>query len=129
MQQGAEPARRATANIHPVRTGGVARWFTCVARCATVRHVIQSFRHKGLRDLFQTGATTGVRPDHQKRVLRILHALHQAHRLQDLSIPGFGLHPLHGKPKRYAVSVNGPWRITFEWIDGDAWRVGLEQYH
>ena len=46
-----------------------------------------------------------------------------------MSIPGFGLHPLHGKPKRYAVSVNGPWRITFEWIDGDAWRVDLEQYH
>jgi toxin HigB-1 len=91
--------------------------------------VIQSFRHKGLRDLFQTGASTGVRPDHQKRALRILHALHQAQRLQDLSIPGFGLHPLHGKPKRHAVSVNGPWRITFEWIEGDAWRVDLEQYH
>jgi len=91
--------------------------------------VIQSFRHKGLRDLFQTGASTGVRPDHQKRSLRILYALHQAQRLQDLSIPGFGLHPLRGKPKRYAISVNGPWRITFEWIEGDAWRVDLEQYH
>jgi proteic killer suppression protein len=91
--------------------------------------VTQSFRHKGLRDLFQTGASTGVRLGHQKQVLRILHALHQAQQLQDLSIPGFELRPLHGKPKRYAVSVNGPWRITFEWIVGDAWRVDLEQYH
>ena len=82
-----------------------------------------------LLGLFQTGASIGVRPDHQKRVRRILHALNQAQRLQDLSIPGFGLHPLHGKPKRYAVSVNGPWRITFEWIEGEAWRVDLEQYH
>jgi len=44
-------------------------------------------------------------------------------------IPGFDPHLLHGKPSRYAIKVNGPWRITFEWIDGDAWRVDLEQYH
>jgi plasmid maintenance system killer protein len=25
--------------------------------------------------------------------------------------------------------VNGPWRITFEWIDGDVVRIDLEQYH
>jgi plasmid maintenance system killer protein len=25
--------------------------------------------------------------------------------------------------------VNGPWRITFEWAEGDALRVDLEQYH
>jgi proteic killer suppression protein len=46
-----------------------------------------------------------------------------------LSVPGFGLHALHTTPKRYAISVNGPWRVTFEWMDGDAWRVDLEQYH
>lgn len=91
--------------------------------------MIQSFRHKRLRDVFLNGSSTGVRPDLHKRAQRILQALHQAQRLQDLSLPGFGLHPLHRKPKRYAISVNGPWRITFEWIEGDAWRVDLEQYH
>jgi proteic killer suppression protein len=25
--------------------------------------------------------------------------------------------------------VNGPWCITFEFEDGDAFRVDLEQYH
>jgi proteic killer suppression protein len=25
--------------------------------------------------------------------------------------------------------VSGPWCITFEWLDGVAWRVDLEQYH
>lgn len=44
-------------------------------------------------------------------------------------MPGWGLHPLQGKPERFAISVNGPWRITFEWEDGDALRVDLEQYH
>jgi proteic killer suppression protein len=36
---------------------------------------------------------------------------------------------LQGKPKRHAIAVNGPWRITFEWIGSDAARVDLEQYH
>ena len=91
--------------------------------------MIQSFRHKGLRDFYLNGHGAGVRPDLQKRVRRILDALNQARVLTDLAFPGFGLHPLRGTPKRYALSVNGPWRITFEWVEADAWRVDLEQYH
>ncbi|MBM3492334.1 MAG: plasmid maintenance system killer protein [Alphaproteobacteria bacterium] len=34
-----------------------------------------------------------------------------------------------GKPRRHAIAVNGPWRITFEWADGEASAVDLEQYH
>jgi len=49
--------------------------------------------------------------------------------LADLRVPGFEFHALRGSPKRYSLHVNGPWCITFEWIDGDAWRVDLEQYH
>lgn len=44
-------------------------------------------------------------------------------------VPGFDFHGLEGKPKRYSVHVNGPFCITFEWIEGDAWRVDLENYH
>jgi proteic killer suppression protein len=91
--------------------------------------VIRSFRHKGLRDFFATGRGAGVRPDLQQRARRVLGVLQAAERLQDLNIPGFGLHTLRGKPTRHAISVNGPWRITFEWIEGEAWRVDLEQYH
>ena len=58
-----------------------------------------------------------------------LSALHGARELGDLNAPGFNFHGLQGKPKRHSIRVNGPWRITFEWIDGDAWRVDLEQYH
>lgn len=103
--------------------------FLCVAWYATLTRVIRSFRHKGLRDLFMTGKSAGVRPDLQKRTLRLLDALHRAQRLSELNLPGYRPHPLHGTPKRYALAVNGPWRVTFEWIDGDAWRVDLEQYH
>jgi proteic killer suppression protein len=91
--------------------------------------VIRSFWHKGLRGLFLADDSSGVRPDLVARCRRILAALHQASRPEDLNIPGWRLHPLHGQPRRWSVAVNGPWRVTFEWDDGDALRVDLEQYH
>jgi proteic killer suppression protein len=42
---------------------------------------------------------------------------------------GMRLPCLRGKPKRYSIHVNGPFCLTFEWIEADAWRVDLEQYH
>lgn len=70
-----------------------------------------------------------MRADLHARCLRRLEVLDQAEVLVDLNLPGFGLHLLHGRPQRYSVQVNGPWRITFEWADGEAVRVDLEQYH
>jgi len=90
--------------------------------------VIQSFRHKGLKELFETGASRKVRPDLHSRALRRLDTLDHAEELQDLNIPGFNFHPLRGKPQRYSVHVNGPWCITFEWDEGPA-QVDLVQYH
>lgn len=49
--------------------------------------------------------------------------------LAELNQPGFDFHPLRGKPQRYTIHVNGPWCLTFEWEDGAAVRVDLEQYH
>ena len=91
--------------------------------------MIRSFRHKGLKGLFETGASADIRPDLQARALRRLDALDRSVALTDLSVPGFDFHRLRGQPTRYSLHVNGPWCITFEWIDGEAWRVNLEQYH
>lgn len=91
--------------------------------------MIVSWRHKGLRDLFLTGLSAKVRPDQQKKCLRLLDALQQAGRAEDMNLPGLHFHGLHGKPKRFAVAVNGPWRITFGFDNGDAIEVDLEQYH
>ena len=68
-------------------------------------------------------------PNLHARCLRRLEALDQAETLRDLNIPGFNFHELHGLPKRYSIHVNGPWCITFEWEEGEAVRVNLEQYH
>lgn len=91
--------------------------------------MIKSIRHKGLARLFQEDNVTGLRSDLIKRCRSRLTALDVAESLADLNVPGFNFHRLQGKPKRYSIHVNGPWAITFEWIDGDAWRVDLEQYH
>jgi len=56
-------------------------------------------------------------------------ALDAASSLAELNQPGFDFHPLGGKPKRYSIHVNGSWCITFEWSEGKAYRVDLEQYH
>lgn len=91
--------------------------------------MIQSFRHNGLARLWNRGDAKGVPSQLLDRVRRRLTNLDEAQDLKDLNAPGAGLHMLQGKPVRYAVAVNGPWRITFEWEDGSALRVDLEQYH
>ncbi len=79
--------------------------------------------------LFQTGTSAKVRSDLQGRALRRLDALDQAASLADLNLPGMQFHRLQGKPIRYSLHISGPWCITFEWMEGDAYRVDLEQYH
>ncbi len=91
--------------------------------------MIKSFKHRGLAELFELGQSRRVREDLQARSLRRLEALDQAESLTDLQVPGFNFHGLRGSPKRYTIHVNGPWSITFEWEEGDALRVDLEQYH
>ena len=91
--------------------------------------MIKSFKHKGLAELFERGRSRKVRQDLQSRSLRRLDALDQAKSLTDLNLPGFNFHGLQGTPKRYSIHVSGPWCITFEWEDGDALKINLEQYH
>ncbi|MXX40336.1 MAG: plasmid maintenance system killer [Gemmatimonadetes bacterium] len=89
--------------------------------------MIASFKHKGLVELFERGHSRCS--DLQRRCLRRLEVLDHAESLTDLNVPGFNFHGLQGVPKRYSIHVNGPWCITFEWQNGDAFRVNLEQYH
>jgi len=91
--------------------------------------MIRSFRHRGLARLFLEDDPSKIRSDLVNRVRRRLNVLQVAEGLDELRLPGFSFHSLQGKPRRYTVHVNGPWCITFEWVDGDAWRVDLEQYH
>lgn len=92
--------------------------------------MIKTFRSKALADLWSTGRTGKIDTKLQKRILLRLDALDAASSPADMNIPGFDFHALHGfNPTRYTVHVNGPWCVTFEFEDGDAYRVDFEQYH
>jgi toxin HigB-1 len=91
--------------------------------------MIKSFRHRGLKELFEKGQSRRVAPDLQTRIIRRLDVIKAAKRPDDMNIPGFDFHALRGKPQRYTVHVNGPWCVTFGWEDDGAIEVDLEQYH
>ena len=92
--------------------------------------MIKSFRHKGLKRLYETGSVSGVQTVHGNRLRMLLIALDTAQEIGDMDIPGFRLHPLKGKLKgRWAVSVTGNWRVTFEFREGHAYILDYEDYH
>jgi proteic killer suppression protein len=92
--------------------------------------MIRSFAHKGLSELFNTSRTRGIDVRLHRRILRRLETLDVAATLDDLAVPGFDLHALKGhSPTRYSIHVNGPWCLTFEFHQGDVWRLDFEQYH
>ena len=92
--------------------------------------MIQSFRHKGLSELWSKGATARIDSKLHKRILARLDALEASERPEEMNIPGFDFHALKGfDPVRYTVHVNGPWCATFEFEGKDARQVDLEQYH
>lgn len=92
--------------------------------------MIQSIRHEGLRRFHEAGSLGGIRPKHAKRLRMLLIALETAQVIGDMDIPGFKLHPLKGSERgRWSVWVNGNWRLTFEFRDGQAYLLDYEDYH
>jgi len=92
--------------------------------------VIKSFKSKALADLWSTGGSAKIDAKLHKRILLRLDRLEQAKALEYLDVAGFNFHALRGfRPTRYTMHVNGPWCVTFEFEDRNAYRVDLEQYH
>jgi len=92
--------------------------------------VIKSFRHRGLKVLYEGGRGGKVSANHVAKLLRILTALDRASDPEGMDIPGFRLHPLKGDLKgHYAVSVSGNWRVTFRFENGHAVDVDYLDYH
>lgn len=92
--------------------------------------VIRSFKHKGLKRLFENGDRSGIRPDMANMVEDILGRLNESHAPQDMSLPGYRLHPLKGDLKRFwSVTVRANWRIVFRFENEDVLDVELIDYH
>lgn len=92
--------------------------------------MIRSFKHKGLKRLFELGDAKGIRPDLVQKVENILAVLNRARRLEDMNLPGFRLHPLKGdRQGLWSIVVGANWRIVFRLDAGDAHAVDLIDYH
>ena len=59
-----------------------------------------------------------------------LAAIDTATVIEDIDLPGFRLHQLRGdRTTIWSITVNGNWRLTFEFTDGNAYIVNYEDYH
>ena len=92
--------------------------------------MIISFRHKGLRRLYEDDDRSKLPPDLVDRIAGILAALDAAASPDDLSRPSFRLHPLTGDRRgQWAVTVSANWRIVFRFAGADATDVDFVDYH
>ena len=99
-------------------------------RCMLHLHIIENFKHRGLKRLYEQGDGSKVRPDQLERIRDVLLHLDHAKDVKDLDLPGYRLHTLKGDLKGYwSVKISGNWRIIFRFEDGDAYEVGLVDYH
>ena len=92
--------------------------------------MIKSFRHKGLREYYETGNKGGINPDHASMLARMLDRLDASVQPSDMNLPGYYLHQLSGQSKGMcSVRVSGNWRITFTFVGEDATDVDYLDYH
>jgi len=92
--------------------------------------MIRSFRHRGLKRLYERGDRSGIRPDLIDSVEDILGRLDEAEAAQAMNLPGYRLHPLKGSLKGFwSVTVRANWRIIFRLEGADAFDVELTDYH
>ena len=93
--------------------------------------MIRSFGESRTRRLFEDGRRRGFRGLDYDRALMLLDALDVATSLMPLRVlQAVRLHPLTGpRQGQWAMTVNGRWRVTFRFQDGDAHDVKIEDYH
>jgi len=92
--------------------------------------MLRTFRHKGLKRLFEKDNPSGVRADQAARIRDVLAHLDRALVPTDLGLPGYRLHALKGDLKGFwSVTITGNWRIIFRFEDGHTFDVDLVDYH
>jgi proteic killer suppression protein len=145
MSQAAHGNQAGNPFRQPVWRAGIGRFVQAPGRLRTIRshwmidtwHVsrdtentIKSFRHKGLKRMFENGQARLVNPSLRSRVENILAVLDASPSALDLATPGNRLHELTGDQAGvWSVAVSGNGRIVFRFTDGNAYDVDLVDYH
>ena len=93
--------------------------------------MIRSWRNAATRKVWEGGKPNQFRGLDFEAAIDLLLALNVAKSLRYLSpLKSIGLHKLKGDRKQqWAMTVNGPWRICFEFRKGDAYHVEIVDYH
>ncbi len=90
---------------------------------------IVKIKHKGLRELFETGKTARINKRYHQTCLYIMDFLDNVSDLsQCQGIQNF--HELKGSRKgEYSMQASGNWCVTFEWETPDVIILNFEDYH
>ena len=92
--------------------------------------MIKKFKHKELKDFFETGSKKRIQARHAHRLRLILIRLHSSQTSEDMDLLGFKLHALKGKFQgHYAVTVSDNWRVVFKFDGKDAVIIDYLDYH
>jgi toxin HigB-1 len=92
---------------------------------------IQSFRHRGLKRLFEDDDARGIQASFVSKLRDMLAAIDTANVVEEVALfPGWRLHRLKGNLARHwSLTVSGNWRVVFRFENGDAFDLDLVDYH
>lgn len=92
--------------------------------------MINSFRHRGLKRLYERDDRSQVGADMLDKIGNILAKLDTSDTPEKMDLPGFRLHQLKGDLKGFwAVTVRANWRIIWRFEGPDVVDVDLIDYH
>ena len=93
--------------------------------------MIRSFRCGETEKIFRREFSRKFLDSSQERAFMKLNAIDAAVHIQDLRLPPSNrLEALKGNRKgQWSIRINNQWRICFDWLDGYAENVEIEDYH
>lgn len=92
--------------------------------------VIKSWKGAATRRFAEDGTSrfSGLDVVRAAARLQLLDAVRSMNEIPSLA--SIGLHKLKGNRKgQWAMTINGPWCLVFEFKDGDAYNVEIVDYH
>jgi proteic killer suppression protein len=92
---------------------------------------IQTFRHKGLKRLFENDDARGIQAKFADKLRDMLAVIDTAVIAEEVGLfPGWRLYRLKGDLSDYwSLTVSGNWRVIFRFEQGDAYDLDFVDYH
>jgi proteic killer suppression protein len=82
--------------------------------------MIRTFRHKGLKAIYEKKQSKGLNPQWLNRIRAIPARLDASKEPADMDLSGLRQHPMKGKlAELWSVDVSGNWRIVFRFHDNE----------